>query len=576
MNKPSSRVLAYGGLLALPALLLAQTPASPEGAPVDAPSAEAAIAADSPPSGVAAASPDAEVGLTSFPSSEDSATASAPTAAAVSEVQPKDTLSVDFPDEDIRNILRNVADLFDLNLVIPDALQGRTSLKLRDVTWRQIFVSTLEPVGFTFVEDGNIIKVVSQASLAMEPVTTEVFIINYATASDVLSSLAPLIDPAAGGKSVVDSRSNALVITERPSQISKMRPIIDKLDKATAQVMIESKFIEVSNRDLKNVGVQWASLAGYTAGVGELSHGYKGETKQSNNTGSNSTTGSTNSQTNTGTVTLPANTFVGTNVSTTNDTSALTSLANIARGRTNDRVSTAVFSADSFEVVLAALQTLNDTKLISNPTIVTLNNTRAEIVVGDKYPIATPEFNPESGGFTYDITTQDIGVILRVTPQVNAQGFIKLTVAPEVSSLNGSVTIPGGAEYPIVARRTATTQVSLRDGYTMGIGGLVEQSTGKTQSKVPVLGNLPAVGRLFRSDGKNDSGRNMLIFITARSISPDGAPVEQVFDSRTVRQMGMQESDLPGYRDGSSPFIVPPPPPEPKSKGKVKKSPAQL
>src|ERR1019366_9655533 len=94
------------------------------------------------------------------------ATAAAPTA-----TKGKDTLSVDFPDEEIRNILRNVAELFDLNLVIPETLQGKTSVKLHDVTWRQIFQVVLSPVGYAFIEDGNIIKIVSNESLAQEPVS---------------------------------------------------------------------------------------------------------------------------------------------------------------------------------------------------------------------------------------------------------------------------------------------------------------------------------------------------------------------------------------------------------------------
>ena len=169
------------------------------------------------------------------------------TPAVASVAKGKDTLSVDFPDEEIRTILRNVADLFELNLVIPDTLQGRTSLKLRDVTWRQIFQVVLSPAGYTFVEDGNIIKVVSQDSLAAEPVSTEVFLINYAKAADVLKTVTTLVDPTAGGKIIVDDRSNALIVTERPSRMGRIRPIIDKLDKATAQVMIESKFIQVSD-----------------------------------------------------------------------------------------------------------------------------------------------------------------------------------------------------------------------------------------------------------------------------------------------------------------------------------------
>jgi type IV pilus assembly protein PilQ len=186
----------------------------------------------------------------------------------------RDTLSVDFPDEEVRNILRNVADLFELNLVIPDTLQGNTSIKLRDVTWRQIFEVVLGPVGYTFVEEGNIIKVVSQESLLQEPTTTDVFVINYARAADLLGSIQPLIDTAVGGRIVVNSRSNALIITERPSRLSRIRPIIEQLDKATDQVMIESKFIEVTDRNVKDIGVNWSSLSGYQVGVGGINRIY--------------------------------------------------------------------------------------------------------------------------------------------------------------------------------------------------------------------------------------------------------------------------------------------------------------
>ncbi len=179
----------------------------------------------------------------------------------------KDTLSVDFPDEDVRTILRNVADLFELNIIIPETLQGKTTIKLRDVTWRQIFQNVLSPVGYTYVEDGNIIKIISNDSLLQEPTTTEVFILNYAKASDVLPTLSALVDAGSGGKIVVDSRSNSLVLTERPSRMTRIRTILEQLDRATDQVMIETKFIEVTEGDTHNLGVNWSALQSYKLGV---------------------------------------------------------------------------------------------------------------------------------------------------------------------------------------------------------------------------------------------------------------------------------------------------------------------
>ncbi len=156
---------------------------------------------------------------------------------------------------------------------------------------------------------------------------------------------------------------------------------------------------------------------------------------------------------------------------------------------------------------------------------------------------------------TYTITEKDIGIKLEVLPQVNSRGFIKLTVKPSVSSLAGKVIIPQGAEYPIIATRETTTSVSLKDGYTMGIGGLLQTTDTKSEAKVPVLGSIPGIGRLFRSDTKNLEATNLIIFITAKTISAEGASVEKMFSSDQVRQLNLRREDLPGYRDGSDPFI---------------------
>jgi len=511
----------------------------------------------------------------------------------------RDTLSVDFPDEEIRNILRNVADLFELNLVIPDTLQGNTSIKLRDVTWRQIFEVVLGPAGFTFVEEGNIIKVVSQNSLLQEPTTTDVFVINYARADDLRGSIEPLIDTAAGGRIVVNARSNALVITERPSRLSRIRPIIEQLDKATDQVMIESKFIEVTNQDAKDIGVNWSSLRNFKVGVNDIERGYNStsgnETSSTNSIDNQNVNIGTNSRVNEsidlsshtrgnealnssgvisagGTTSAQGNSSVASNLGSQNSltntltdtidnnneiTNTLSNLSSIIGTGGTNRISQAVFSASEFSFVLSALQSANDTKLVSNPTVVTLNNTEALISVGKEFPIPNYTYNPERG--TFEVSGFDyrpIGIILRVTPQVNAQGFIKLSIEPEVSSSNETTSFggAGGAQIPIIATRKAVTQVSLRDGFTMGIGGLIETTSTNNQTKVPLLGSIPGLGRLFRSDSKAEVSRNLLIFITAKTVSADGAPIGEIFDPRAVRAMGLKEDELPGFRDGSDPF----------------------
>jgi type II secretory pathway component GspD/PulD (secretin) len=498
-----------------------------------------------------------------------------------------DTLSVDFPDEEIRNILRNVAELFDLNIVIPEALQGKTSVKLHDVTWHQIFQVVLTPVGYTFIEDGNIIKIVSNESLTQEPVGTEIFVINYAKAADIQPTLSSLVDAAAGGKIVIDARTNSLVITERPSRMKRIRPVIDELDHPTDQVMIESKFVEISNNDIRNIGVNWSSLSGYAvtaapgpAGLFQYSNTYGSgvangsntsngtNANTNNNSGTTLTSGSTNTTNNTVTNGVASTSgATGTNSSIANTagtavSNAITGATNITQSVTGTGTSInslqAVFSADQFKLVLSALQQLNSAKIVSNPTIVTLNNTEASINVGQQYPIPSYTFNQQTGtfevsGFIY----KDIGIILKVTPQVNSRGFIRLTLAPEVSQNQGTTSFGGasGASIPIIGTRKAVTQVSLKDGYTMGIGGLISSNFNNGVNKVPILGSIPIIGYLFKQETRNNVVDNLVIFITAKTISAEGAPVEQVFNSQEVREFKLKRSELPGYRDGSDPFI---------------------
>jgi type IV pilus assembly protein PilQ len=587
---PSFTLLAL--LAALPVTrVLAQAPAEPAAPAPVAPAAPA---------------PAAQPALADKPATPE--TTSAGSASKSRDASGRDTLSVDFPDEDIRNILRNVADLFELNIIMPDALQGKTTIKLRDVTWRQIFESVLSPVGFTYREEGNIIKIVSNESLAQEPVSTDVFVINYARASDILPTITSLVDPAAGGKILPDQRSNSLVITERPSRMNRIRQIIEQLDRATDQVMIESKFVEVTGSDVKNIGVNWSSLANYQISAGNLGGDFtRGRTQTrsggfdstttSDRTATNGTTnratttvtgaqtsGSTNSNTVSSANGTPTNTSTtGTTGSLTNSTnvenvngttadttatdgSTLTNLLSLVNDGTTGRTLNAVFSATDFNVVLSALQTLQNTKVVSNPTIVTLNNSQAVINVGEERPIPSYTYNSERGvyevsGFQY----RPIGIILKVTPQVNARGTIKLTVEPEVSQSTRDANF-NGASIPIVESRKASTVVQLKDGYTMGIGGLMRSESRDTNNKVPVLGSVPGLGRLFSHKAKNQQSSNLIIFITAKTVSADGAPIEQVFDSREVRKLQMTRDELPGYRDGSTPFVTPAPEPATKKK----------
>ncbi|WP_309385539.1 type II secretion system protein GspD [Cerasicoccus frondis] len=469
-----------------------------------------------------------------------------------------DTISVDFPEEEVRTIIRNVADLYDLNVVIPDTLQGSTSIKLRNVTWRQVFEVVLEPLRYTYIVDRNIIKIKSIDELTNEPTVTRVFLINYAVADTLQGSLAPLIDSTNGGRVQVDKRTNALLVTERPSRMNDIQAIVERLDRPNPQVMIESKFIEITDDDRKDTGINWQSLQGYQVTAGPFNREY---TRTSGRIGENSTeseriteneTDSTNS--------LTTNQDIPGTFSS-NTASSLQTVANSAfntavLGDTswlNDvaRTDTAVFSADAFNVILSFLQQDLNAKLVNNPTLVTLDGEEAKLVIGEQFPIPSYTFNDETGSFEVSgFEYKDIGTILSVTPNVNSAGFIRLNVRPQLSRSDTSTTFggAGGATIPIIQTTETQSNVILKDGFTLAIGGLIEELTNDQDTSVPYLSEIPLLGELFQSTTKITSRRNLVIFITAKTLNPDGTTYKDIIDPRVLYQMGILENEIPGYQ----------------------------
>jgi type IV pilus assembly protein PilQ len=415
-------------------------------------------------------------------------------------------IDVNFPNDDVRNIIRSVSELNDLNVVIPESLVGKVSIKLNQVTWRQVFDVVLEPIGYTYVEEGNIIKIRSIKDLMTEPMQTQVFLVNYAKAAELNPAVMPLVEPALGGRSLVDARTNSIVVTERSSRLKRIEEIVKRLDRPTKQVMIETKFVEVTDNQMDDLGIDWSSMKGLT-----------------------------------GTATLKQN------VTSTYDNNANDTKPNLP----NDyvRVNSAVLSTNAFSLVLNALKTGNKVKMMSNPTIVTMNNVPATINIGEEYPIPNYQYNEEKGnyeiaGFEY----KPIGISMDVTPQVNNNGMINLQIKPEISSQSGTVSFGGasGASIPIITQRKTSSMVTIKSGYTLAIGGLIESTVSNKNAKVPFLGRIPVLGRLFRNDSDSADRRNLVIFITAKILDPEGSTYRDVVSKDNMLDLGISDTDVPG------------------------------
>ena len=188
---------------------------------------------------------------------------------------------------------------------------------------------------------------------------------------------------------------------------------------------------------------------------------------------------------------------------------------------------------NSYAATLEALKSIGDTNVLSSPSIIVLNNQEAKILVGSTQPYVTSTTTTPSSGPTTTAETInfiDVGVKLYVTPIVHRDGFITMKIRPEVSSVLSVVETSGGNEIPVVKTSEAETTVRIKDGVTIVIGGLIEDSNSDTRKKVPILGDIPLLGAVFRNQDMSSTKTEIAIFLTPtivsgeESLTPDLAP----------------------------------------------------
>jgi len=350
--------------------------------------------------------------------------------------------------------------------------------------------------------------------------------------------------------------------------MSTIRQVIERLDKPTLQVMIETRFVEVTNQDVSKIGVKWNSLEEFEVTAEGLSRGYSNIDTR---VGSNTRGSENNNESNFGEVDLSVgdasvsgvpgvrngrfiNNLTGqTLLDATSDSntsvqqSAIRNLTDLVHGGDLQRTTSAIFSTSQIGYIFSALKTQGNSRLVSHPTVVTLNNQEAEISIGEQFPIPNYQYNEERGSFEVaGFDYKDIGVILKVKPSVNNEGLITLRVNPEVSSRTGEREFGGasGASIPIISTRRTETQISLKDGYTMGLGGLLQASSIEEESKVPLLHKIPGLGAAFRHKEKDGQKMNLLIFITAKILSSEDSDFEDVFSQTQMEEVGIDPDEI--------------------------------
>lgn len=336
---------------------------------------------------------------------------------------------------------------------------------------------------------------------------TQVIPLNYAEAAKVAELLSKLIDEPTKSKEQktaqtsnqfqADEALNALVVRAEPSVMSEVRGLISQLDVRRAQVLIEAVIVEVTGNNGEELGVQWL--------VGDFADGPVAGTSFNN---------------------------VGT--STQNVVSAVVSGTTTSIGTVRGALiggSDKVGNLD-LGIILQALASTSNSNLLSTPSVMTLDNEEAEFIVGQNVPFITGSSNSTSdttNPFT-TIKREDVGITLRVKPQINDDNSVRLEVYQEVSSLAASDNSLDSADL-ITNKRSIDTTILVQDGETIVLGGLIQDDETETVQKVPLLGDLPLLGSLFRSDSVNKVKRNLLVFLRPKIIS-DNERLKQLTDSK--------------------------------------------
>lgn len=435
-------------------------------------------------------------------------------------------VTLDFKDADINNVLRILSLKSGVNIVAGPEVQGTVTIRLSDVPWDRALEVVLRTYGYVYEREGNIIRVTTRERVEQEDLTTETFVLNYITAQEVEESISEILSERGKVKSF--GRTNTVIVTDVASNITKIAEVIKRLDKATPQAYVDSKIVRTELGKTENLGIDWNVAGGITSGpFRPTTFPFSASSSKKRADGLGGFFGSyypnvagATTAVNSSTDTATANAFDGKDFPSPN---AVIDNQDFKFGRLD-------FS--EFSSVLNLIKNRTNTKVVSNPRIVVLNNQTAKVQVGEQIGIPNFERNETSGSFEVTgFTMRDVGVVMNVTPHINSADEILVDLKPEVSSFVGYQAVSASLSAPRFTITTAATQVLIRDGETIAIGGLLTDASTSSEDKIPFLGDIPGIGKLFRSKRQTaGSGNNKietLFFVTVSIVDSEGQPQKQ-------------------------------------------------
>lgn len=433
---------------------------------------------------------------------------------------------------DLRDALRLIAEEYGFNIVLSDDVVGSVSLRLAGASLNNTLDALLIARGYDYEFRDNIIRVAPAAVIEaernqrrakqeLEPLTTEAIVLKYLDGNDVKDTIESMLSSRGSvtvlerstfrgfqfgaqtaqqvtgtsgttaattggglvrGRSGTEApRSNLVIVTDVRSQIDRIKEMIERIDVAPRQVLIDAKILEVNIRSLEDLGIDFNQRSTYSV-----------EGNKSN--------------------------IVETDINSSSSTSTINSdiLSNTFPVSTDAGIHTVFtkLNGEDFTVVLHALLQDSRTKTLSAPRILTIENQEAAILVGEQFPIfqsTTSDQGTVSESLSF---FQPVGVSLQVICQVTPRDEITMIIHPTVSSVGAMVTGASGLQQPRINTREADTRVIMRNGETLVIGGLLEDEDGRRYFSLPWVDRIPILGRLFSRKQLNVDQRNLLIFMT--------------------------------------------------------------
>jgi len=402
----------------------------------------------------------------------------------ISETQSQFTgepISLDLKDADIKDVFRTISQLTQLNIVVDPEVRGTVTVQLEDVPWDQALDLILKQNGLGYVLENNIMRIattqklqaeqadrarLAEARQAAEPTRTLVKKLSYARAGEITPTIKSVMSKR--GDIVVDARTNTLIIREIPTFLPAVLQLIDQLDTATPQVMIESRIVETTKSLGRSLGITWGA-----AGAADVAHG------------------------NTTNLIFPNNIAGSANVGL----GAGPTVLSVRLGN--------ILDTFSLDVALTAAENQGLLKIISSPKVAALTNTAASIQSGVQIPVQTNVNN------TTTVIYVDATLRLTVTPQITNEGTILLDVQVSKREPAVALNLSLGQNVPLTIREYRG-QILVRDGGTTVIGGIFQINDQDQNNMIPGIWKIPILGNLFRNKTRTEKHDELLIFITPR------------------------------------------------------------